>query len=178
MIRECIRGDNRMCRAFYYQFFPTLMRVCVRYVSNREDAEQLVHDAFLKIFDHLESYKFNGSFEGWIKKITVNLCLDFIRKNQSIHKEIENMTVPTDWQESQIDFQIDEVVTAQFNYSDVLTTLNKLSEKYKLVFNLHVFEGYSFREIAQVLDIKENYAYWLMHQARKELQLIFNSQKK
>lgn len=164
-----------MHKSFYYQFYPVLMRVCIRYAPNREDAEQWVHDAFLKIFDQLEKYSFKGSFEGWLKKITARICLDNIRKHRALKFSIENNLVLTGYEDSDFYYSVDNQFMSKISAESTLSMLSQLSEKKRIVFNLHVFEEFSQKEIAQILDIRENYVYWLMHQARKDLQDILQS---
>lgn len=164
-----------MHQSFYYQFYPVLMRVCIRYAPNREDAEQWVHDAFLRIFDQLEKYSFKGSFEGWLKKITARVCLDNIRKHTALKFNIENNLVLSDYEDSNFYYSVDNTFQSKIGMESVLSMLNQISEKKRIVFNLYVFEEFSQKEIAQILDIRENYVYWLMHQARKDLQDILKS---
>lgn len=164
-----------MHQSFYYQFYPVLMRVCIRYARNREDAEQWVHDAFLRIFDQLEKYSFKGSFEGWLKKITARVCLDHIRKHTALKFNIENNLVLTDYEDPDFYYAVDNKFMSKISTESVLSMLGQLSEKKRIVFNLYVFEEFSQKEIAQILNIRENYVYWLMHQARKDLQNILKS---
>lgn len=164
-----MRGEAPMQREFYYFYFPVLMRLAVRYAPSREDAEQWVHDAFLKIFGSLDKYENLGSFEGWIKKITVRVCLDNLRKNSAQKNEIEMNTVYTDYDLADQAGYINNEVVSKMSAEGLLALLNTLPEKQKTVFNLHVFEDYSHKEIAALLHITENNCYWLLHQARKNL---------
>ncbi|MFA6057314.1 MAG: sigma-70 family RNA polymerase sigma factor [Taibaiella sp.] len=169
LIQGCMRGEAPMQREFYYFYFPVLMRLAVRYAPSREDAEQWVHDAFLKIFGSLDKYENLGSFEGWIKKITVRVCLDNLRKNSAQKNEIEMNTVYTDYDLADQAGYINNEVVSKMSAEGLLALLNTLPEKQKTVFNLHVFEDYSHKEIAALLHITENNSYWLLHQARKNL---------
>jgi RNA polymerase sigma-70 factor (ECF subfamily) len=169
-----------MQREFYYFYFPVLMRLAIRYASCREDAEQWVHDAFLKIFGSLEKYSNLGSFEGWIKKITVRICLDNLRKNNTQKNEVELNTIYPDKDLSDSAGYINHDMVMKMSTESILVLLNTLPEKQKTVFNLHVFEDYSHKEIAALLDITENNSYWLLHQARKNLKenISFSNKKK
>lgn len=146
------------------------MRVCYRYAPNKEEAEQWVHDAFLKIFSTLQQYAFKGPLEAWMRRITVRICIDNLRKNNSKRFSIEQMTEPVDMQEHHYEIPVENDFQYKIQRDDIIKLLNQLPEKSRIVFNLHVFEGYEIREIAELLEIKENYVYWLLHQARKELQ--------
>jgi RNA polymerase sigma-70 factor (ECF subfamily) len=158
-----------MQREFYYFYFPVLMRLAIRYASSKEDAEQWVHDAFLKIFSSLDKYESLGSFEGWIKKIAVRVCLDNLRKNSAQKNEIEMNTIYTEHDLADQAGYINNEVVSKMSAEGLLALLNTLPEKQKTVFNLHVFEDYSHKEIAALLHITENNCYWLLHQARKNL---------
>lgn len=169
-----------MQREFYYLYYPVLMRIAIRYAAGREDAEQWVHDAFLKIFNTLDQYSNLGSFEGWIKKITVRVCLDNLRKNNAQKNEVEMNTIYKDEDMADRAGYINNEVISKMSTESILALLNTLPEKQKTVFNLHVFEDYSHKEIAALLTITENNSYWLLHQARKNLKenISFSSKKK
>lgn len=169
-----------MQREFYYNYFPVLMRLAVRYAPSLEDAEQWVHDAFLKIFNSLDKYGNLGSFEGWIKKVTVRVCLDHLRANNAQKNEVEMNTVYKDQNLEDCAGYINNEVFSKMSSESVLVLLNTLPDKQKTVFNLHVFEDYSHKEIAALLNITENNSYWLLHQARKNLKenISFSNKKK
>lgn len=158
-----------MQREFYYHYFPILMRVAIRYANSKEDAEQWTHDAFLKIFSSLQQFGWQGSFEGWLKKITVRTCLDNIRKNNTQKNEVIANTVYNGFEAADNIHYIDNDVVAKMSSAALLQLLNTLPDKQKAVFNLHVFEDYSHKEIATLMSITENNSYWLLHQARKNL---------
>lgn len=169
VIDGCIRGIPSMQQEFYYAYYSTLMKVAVRYAGNREDAEQWVHDGFLKIFRHLEQFRGEGSFDGWIKKIMTRICIDHLRSGNALKFEIDQHTVYSNYEHPAHEGFIDNEVMQKFSARDVLNLLNILPEKQKVVFNLHAFEGYNHKEIAGILEITENHSYWLLHQARKTL---------
>lgn len=165
-----------MQREFYYQYYSTLMRICVRYSKNELDAEQWVHDGFIKIFGCLSQYQFLGSFEGWLKKIMVRFCIDQIRAQNRQKNEVENNTVYNDHSYTDNDHFIDNHVLEKFSAEDMTSVINNLPDKQRMVFNLHVFEEYSHKEIAPMLQITENHSYWLLHQARKQLRETLQKQ--
>ena|SRR6218665_3952102 len=169
-----------MQREFYYFYYPVLMRLAIRYAGSREDAEQWVHDAFLKIFNSLDQYSNLGSFEGWIKKITVRVCIDNLRKNNAQKNEVELNTVYKDQDLADDAGYIHNEVVSKMSAESILALMNTLPEKQKTVFNLHIFEEYSHKEIAALLAITENNSYWLLHQARKNLKenITFSNKKK
>ncbi len=176
MIDGCIRGDTRMQQAFYYHFYPMLMRICIRYAPNREDAEQWVQDSFLKLFRNLDKYEAWGSFEGWIKSIVTRVCLDHIRRSNTAAFEAEKYTVTTDKMELLTeDVSVRNEALHRYSGEAVLQLLKQLPEKQRVVLNLYVYEAYSHKEIAEMLRIRENYSHWLLHQAKKTLAAIINT---
>lgn len=162
-----------MQKEFYYAFYSTLMRIAIRYAPAREDAEQWVHDGFLKIFTHLGQFKNQGSFEGWIKKIMTRTCIDNLRSQNTLKFEVDNKTIYSNYEFPSHDTMISNTVFQKFSTEDVLHLLKVLPEKQRVVFNLHVFEEYEHKEIAGLLGITENHSYWLLYQARKKLKEKF-----
>lgn len=154
------------------------MRICVRYTTSREDAEQWVHDGFVKIFASLPQYQYLGSFEGWMKKIMVRLCIDQIRTLNTQKHGVENNTIYNEHQFTDTSHYVDNHIVQKIGADDLIRIINSLPEKQKMVFNLHVFEDYSHKEIAPLLQITENHSYWLLHQARKQLKNILQQTKK
>lgn len=150
------------------------MRICSRYAASREDAEQWAHDAFLKIFSSLGQFSGAGSFEGWIRKVTVRVCLDHIRARNTRKNETESHTVYNEYASGHAEPYIDNAILPRISREEVFRILQLLPEKQRTVFNLIVFEAYSHKEIAGLLEITENHSYWLLHQARKQLKEILN----
>lgn len=179
LIDGCISGNPLVQREFYYVYYPILMKVSVRYASTQEDAEQWVHDGFLKIFKALDQYKYQGSFEGWIKKIVTRVCLDHIRAANAKKNEVEQQTLYNMDQSSAVaNLCVDNRVHDKFSEAAVLSIMRNLPDKQRMVFNLYVFEEYNHKEIAAELNITENHSHWLLHQAKKTLKLFMTSQPK
>lgn len=145
------------------------MRICIRYAGAKEDAEQLVHDGFIKIFASLPQYQYLGSFEGWMKRIVVRLCIDHIRAQNAQKNEVEHNTVYNDYAHADERHYTDNSILQKIGVEELVILINRLPAKQRMVFNLHVFEDYSHKEIAPLLQISENHSYWLLHQARKQL---------
>jgi RNA polymerase sigma-70 factor, ECF subfamily len=169
VIDGCIKGKPLMQKEFYYAYYSTLMKIAIRYAGNIEDAEQWVHDGFMKIFAHLDQFRNQGSFEGWIKRIMTRTCIDQLRTSKSLRFEVDNNTVYSNYELPHHEGSVANEIINKFSASDVLDMLKVLPEKQKVVFNLHVFEAYNHKEIAELLNITENHSYWLLHQARKNL---------
>lgn len=121
--------------------------VCLRYSGNPDDANDLLQEGFIKIFKNLEKFRGEGSFEGWIRRIFVNTSIEHFRKKVKLYNV-------TEVQENTIE-DIDLSVLDTLAEKDIMTLINGLSPGYKTVFNMHVVEGYSHKEIAEMLGINE-----------------------
>lgn len=149
LIKGCIKGDQLAQKTLYDRYAGKMMGVCLRYSENYEDAADVLQDGFIKIFEKLSSYKHQGSFEGWIRRIFVNTALDHIRKHKN-----QRLSVDMD----SVDFKIastDDVMST-LAAEDLLKILQKIPAGYRAVFNLYAIEGYSHQEIADELEISVN----------------------
>lgn len=164
-----------MQKLFYYEYYALLMRIGIRYAPSREDAEQWVHDGFLKIFAQLPAYRHLGSFDGWMKKIMVRLCIDQLRTYNTQQFETTNNTVYDDRSREDASY-VDNDFIHKTSADELIRMISFLPDKQKLVFNLIVFEDYSHKEVAGLLHITENHAYLLLHQARKQLRNMIQKQ--
>lgn len=136
--------------------------LCRRYVKNTENAEEVLIEAFCKVFQKMDSYSGEGSFEGWIRRITVNEALMFIRKNYRFH---EHRDITEMWDVSSDEPDANDQLSAQ----EILELLDALPTGYRTVFNLYVLEGYKHREIAECLGISINTSKSQLILAKKRL---------
>ncbi|MBK7870163.1 MAG: RNA polymerase sigma factor [Saprospiraceae bacterium] len=154
----------------YDQYSPLLYGVCKRYVKTREDAEDVLVEAFFKILTNIHSFKGEGSFEGWMRRITVNEALMFLRKQHNF-----NLTVEIN---PQIDSELDPVSPVdELAARDILNLLDGLPTGYRTVFNLYAVEGYKHREIAEMLGISINTSKSQLILAKKRLQELLEELK-
>lgn len=134
---------------------------------NGEDAEQLMNDGFLKIFNHISGYKSAGSFEGWMKRIVVNNCLDYLKSKDTKNALKISHAIPAD-EIQEVTIQADVIKTLEFK--EMLQMIHNLPSTTKTVFNMYVFDGFAHKEIAKMLDITEGTSSWHLHHARNILQ--------
>ena len=163
LIQGCINMDRSAQNRLYDLFAPKMMIVCLRYADSHEEAEDVLHEAFMRVFTHIDQYKFAGSFEGWIRKIIVNSSLQKIRSKPSLHavSTIEELkTEPFSTQD----------VISQISSKELLLLIQQLPPAYKMVFNLYVFEGMKHKEIASLLGISEGTSKSNLSDARAILQ--------
>ncbi|RUT79192.1 RNA polymerase sigma factor [Ancylomarina longa] len=145
IIKDCIKGKSKAQEALYVAYAPKLLGVCMRYSNNRSEAEDNLQDGFLKIFKHIKSYQFKGSFEGWMRRIMVNTALEKFRKA----KHVQLVEEPWDREESEMENELKSDIPLDI----LLNMIQELPNRYQLVFNLYVLDGYTHREIAEVMQI-------------------------
>ncbi len=162
LITGCIRGDRQCQKALFQQYSGKLLAVCIRYTRHRMEAEDVLQDAFIKIFKNLEKFEGKGSFEGWMRRIVVNTALKNYNKS-SFKKEKIGLQ---DYQEG----AMDPDVIASLYQEELLKVIEELPNGYRIVFNLYVIEGFSHKEIAKELDIQESTSRSQLVKARKMLQ--------
>ena len=156
LVEGCKKKDRQAQKELYERFSPVLFGIALRYTGNRDDAQDLLHDGFLKIFDKINKYNFTGSFEGWIKQVFINFVIDWLKKKKhveyrdEIRNESYNELVDNNFN------TLEESELSKLKIEILLKMIDKLPPAYKLVFNMYVFEGYSHKEIGEFLGISEN----------------------
>lgn len=162
------RQEPAAQKIFYDQSVKKFLSVAKSYVSDLYQAEDCVIKAFCKIFKHIESFRGEGNFEGWARKIVVNECLNFIKSRKTVfYLDDVHASVLEDLQEEQIDFD--------FNAQELL---DQLPDSYRMVFNLYVIEDYSHHEIADTLNISLAVSKTQLFRAKEKLRKIYFQQQK
>lgn len=162
LIAALRRGESRAHKVAYERFSGRMLAVCMRYCANRDDAEEVMIDGFMRVFEKISQFREDGSFEGWIRRIMVTESLMFLRKNRQWRQEIpiDDVTVEPDY--AWADTAIHE--------NDLLRMVNQLPDGYRTVFNLYAIEGYNHAEIAELLGISEGTSKSQLSRARAILQ--------
>jgi len=165
-VAELIKGCQRMQRtsqyALYEKYKGVLFRICLRYAQNREEAEDLLQEGFIRIFNALPAWKATGSFEGWMKKIVLNVVLDNHRRNHKKRWQEDLTAVENQWTDPQ------EI--QNLHSDDLLNIIQKLPQGFRTVFNLYALEGYNHAEIAEMLNISEGTSKSQYSRAKAQLQ--------
>ena len=173
LIQACIDGDRYSQSSLYGQFAPKMFAVCMRYSKSREEAEDILQDGFVQVFKSLHTFKFAGSFEGWIRKIMVYSAIANYReksKMQVVINNVENF--------SSVEQINNEDAIGLLGKKELLKIIQTLPPMYRMVFNLYVFEGLKHREIAKELGISEGTSKSNFHDAKIILQkAVINSMK-
>lgn len=161
MLEGCRRGDRNSQRQLYEKYFETMYWVCYRYLKDQTVAEDVVHDGFMKVYRNIKKYAGNGSFEGWMKRLMVNCCLDYLRKQKRIPHQVEI--------DQAYGYEVDAEVVEGLQAEYILELVNDLAPIHRTVFNLNVIEGYPHKEIARLLDIKDSTSRAYLTEAKKIL---------
>lgn len=148
LVKKCIDGNQKAQRKLFEMFAPKMLGVCLRYAKNKHQAEDVLQDAFIKVFTKLELFK-GGSLEGWIRRIMVNTALDELRKNK---KRMNDSSIDG------LEYKIDDknYILEKIHAEDLLLLINNMPDGYRIVFNMFAIEGYAHKEIAEKLGISEN----------------------
>lgn len=163
MIDACNKGNSVAQEKLYKHYFALMYSICKGYCDERQTIISLINEGFLKIFTHLKTYESEkGYFEGWIKKIMVNTCIDFVRSKKN---KIENVAID---EEFIVENQLKQMPNS-FVEEEVLFLIKKLPPVTQKVFSLHVFKGYSHKEISEIMNMAESTSRWHVLEARKNL---------
>ena len=168
IIRGCLQKDKKSEYLLYKQSFSLLMKVCYRYTSNKDDAMDFVNRGFLKILNNLDKYDFQHPYEAWIRRIMVNVIIDEFRKNKS-YKEHVYMAEHQDLATFQSNtYSINDGEQNLFA-SEIMNLVQQLPAMAREVLNLYVFDGYSHKEIGEMMGISEAASKWHLFNARNIL---------
>jgi len=147
LLAGCLEGNRRMQEELYRRFSPKMYAVCLRYAGNAEEAEDILQEGFIKVFKKLNSFRSEGSFEGWVRRIFVNTAIEHFRRKRYL------MPV-TEKEENTIEGKYLSVLD-DLAARDIMMLVQDLSPGYRTVFNLYVVEGYTHKEIADMMGISE-----------------------
>lgn len=165
LIKKCLQGERKAQRELYDRFSSKMLGVCRRYVRSQYDAEEVLSNGFIKVFNHLKYYRSEGSFEGWIRKIMVREALNFLRSEKAFFEETDESTL-------EILAPVEE--QRELEVQDLLQLIDELPTGYRTVFNLFAIEGFNHAEIALELGISEGTSKSQLSKARKMLQVRMN----
>jgi len=164
LIQECLAGKRKSQSALYSLFANKMFGICLRYASSRVEAEDIVQEGFIKVFECLHQFRYQGSFEGWIRTIMVNCALSKYRQKRSARLMMSGADVHC----LEIADRESALQHAEAKY--LLNLVHQLPPVYRIVFNLYVFEGMKHKEIAIALGIAEGTSKSNLHDARLILQ--------
>jgi len=162
LIHACKKQHAKAQRILYDKYASYMLGLCKRYVRGELEAEDVMIGGFMKVFSKIDLFEGKGSFEGWMKRIMINESLGYIRKNKAMYLE-------TDIEAADKEPELDKLSTA-LEAKDLLKMINELPSGYRTIFNLYAIEGYSHKEIGELLGINENTSKSQLSRARMHLQ--------
>ena len=149
IIAGCIHNDTSAQKELYNRYSPKMLAVCYRYAQNREDAEDMLQEGFIKVFSQIHQYRNEGAFEGWIRRIVVHTCINILKKNKKFSDSLDIAYA------SGVGIR-EENIPSIMQAKQVVECIRALPVGYRTVLNLYAIEGYSHKEIGQMLDIEES----------------------
>jgi RNA polymerase sigma factor (sigma-70 family) len=169
LITKCIERDSSAQNRLYNMYASKMFAVCYRYSRNREEAEDILHEGFMKVFDNISKFRKEGSLEGWIRKIMYNTAIQKFRQ-----RKLDDQTVSMEpMHENSLNNSSNDTLS-QIGVKELISMIQNLPPRYQLVFNLYVFEGLKHREIAEQLGITEGTSKSNLSDARTILQREIN----
>jgi RNA polymerase sigma factor (sigma-70 family) len=177
IISQCKANNEKAREKIYNEYSPVLFSICLRYLKDYSKAEDVMQDAFITIFTKIKQYKFKGSFEGWIKRITVNTALMQLRNDKKlmISDNLENLEEDNNEVEEEnlnIKDKRSVITNAKFTQTEIFEYVSELPTGFRTVFNLYVVEGYKHKDIAEKLEISIGTSKSQLLRARKKLEHI------
>lgn len=162
-IKRLKSGEDKAQKAFYQQFAPKMYGICLRFSKSSAEADDMLQEGFIRIFNHIKDFRGEGSLEGWVRRTIVNTAINFYKKRikQGISTDLDNIKESVGNENLIID---------KMAADELLEVIQQLPDGYRTVFNLNVIEGYSHKEIADMLNISENTSKSQLSRARTALQ--------
>lgn len=149
ILAGCLNNDPSAQRELYNRYSPKMLSVCYRFANSREDAEDMLQEGFIKVFTQMHTFQNKGAFEGWIRRIIVHTCINFLKKNKKFSNSID--LEQADYLEVK-----EETMPSVMQARQIIECIRLLPLGYRTVLNLYAMEGYSHKEIADMLDIEES----------------------
>jgi RNA polymerase sigma-70 factor (ECF subfamily) len=162
LVKNCKAGQRKSQELLYKQFAPKMLGVCMRYAVDRMEAEDMLQNGFIKVFEKIKDYRGEGSFEGWVRRIMVRCAIEYYRKH---HKTMQLVAV----EDAGAEASANAAVIDKLDAKDLMRLIQQLSPGYRMVFNLYAIEGYSHKEIAAMLNITEGASKSQLSRARSIL---------
>ena len=168
LINRCLKNDQKAHEVLYKRFAPKMYGVCMRFAKNQMEADDILQEGFIKVFTNLKSFRNEGSLEGWIRRTIVNTAINLYKKNLKHQKD-------TDLEQAEVIQNQETNSLEKLSVQELLKLIMELPTGYRVVFNLNVIEGYSHKEIGDLLKISENTSKSQLSRARLALQKkLFN----
>jgi len=149
ILSGCLQNDAGAQRELYSRYSPKMLSVCYRFAHNREDAEDMLQEGFIKVFSQVHTFQNKGAFEGWIRRIMVHTCINHLKKNKKFNESVDIIYANG--------VQVrEESVPSIVQAKQIVECIRLLPLGYRTVLNLYAIEGYSHKEISGMLDVEES----------------------
>ena len=149
ILQGCLHNHPVAQRELYNRFSPKMLAVCYRFAHNREDAEDMLQESFIKVFSQIHTFQNKGAFEGWIRRIIVHTCINHLKKNKRFNESVDIINANS--------IQVrEESIPSIVQAKQIVECIRLLPIGYRTVLNLYAIEGYSHKEIAEMLDVEES----------------------
>lgn len=171
LIDRCLNNDRNAQFLFYEKYSKKVFGICLRYAKNATDAEDILQEGFIKVFRYLKDYSGKGSIEGWMRRIMITTSLNYYKKKNLLNKEVDPETtrnsLPNDYE-----------ALSNMSHNELLDLIHQLPFGYQTVFNLNTIEGYSHKEISEIMNISVNTSKSQLsrakHSLRKKIECLFD----
>jgi len=170
ILQGCLHNHPVAQRELYNRFSPKMLAVCYRFAHNREDAEDMLQESFIKVFSQIHTFQNKGAFEGWIRRIIVHTCINHLKKNKRFIESVDIINA------SAIQVR-EESIPSIVQAKQIVECIRLLPIGYRTVLNLYAIEGYSHKEIAEMLDIEESTSRSQYTRAKQMLEEILLKKK-
>ncbi len=149
ILQGCLSNNAAAQKALYEKYSAKMLSVCYRYAHNREDAEDMLQEGFIKVFGQIHTFQSRGAFEGWIRRIIIHTCINNLKKNKRFNESVDLIHATS--------MQVkEETIPSIIQAKQVVECIRLLPIGYRTVLNLYAIEGFSHREIGEILDIEES----------------------
>lgn len=175
LVEGCVAGRRKYQERFFKAYYGKMLSVCMRYIHDRDSAQEVVQEGFIKVFEKLAIYDFTGSFDGWMRRVFANMAIDVLRKKKrEAFLEINESTVS---HEESIGLELEQLLENSGLKADIaMKAIDQLSPMYRTVFNMYVFENYSHKEISEILHISEGTSKSNFFKAKANLRKVLEEQ--
>ncbi len=167
LIQEAIKGKRQAQNELYKLYYAYVYSIAMRYSSNKEETQEITHDAFIKLFSNLSKYDQNQTFKPWVRRLTINVAIDYYRKYQSTPKSLELIEIEESVENDALD---------HLSAEELLALIAKLSPQYRIVFSLYVVEGFKHEEISSQLGITVGASKSNLSKAKSNLRKMLENQ--
>jgi RNA polymerase sigma factor (sigma-70 family) len=165
ILRGCLNNEPAAQQELYQRYSPKMLSVCYRFAKNREDAEDMLQEGFIRVFSQIHQFRAQGAFEGWVRRIIVHTCINVLKKNKKFNESVDIIHATN--------IQVrEESIPSIIQAKQIVECIRMLPIGYRTVLNLFALEGYSHKEIADMLDIEESTSRSQYTRARAMLQEI------